>query len=179
MDGGTWQASVHGVSKSQARLNYFTFTFHFHVLEKEIATHSSILAWRIPGTVEPGGLHSLGSDRVGHDWSDLEAAAATDRYELISILVLAFWFVFAVLFYSYFRFFLCGLIIFLNGILVTLSLLFLFICCRFLICSYYGVYVCLPVGMSTCFKLIININHVLNDLLIFYSYPQHFVFFMF
>ena len=144
-----------------------------------MATHSSTLAWRIPGMGEPGGLPSMGSHRVGHDWSDLAAATAIDRYELISILVLDFWFVFAVLFYSYFSFFLCGLIILLNGILVTLSLLFLFICCRFLISSYYEVYVCLPVGMSTCFKLIININHVLNDLLIFYSYPQHFVFFMF
>ena len=59
-------AAVHGVAKSQTRLRGFTFTFHFHVLEKEMATHSSI-AWRIPGTVEPGGLPSLGSHRVGHD----------------------------------------------------------------------------------------------------------------
>ena len=59
--------SVHGVSKNRARLNDFTFTFHFHALEKEMATHSSVLAWRIPGTAEPGGLLSMGSHRVGHD----------------------------------------------------------------------------------------------------------------
>ena len=74
MDGGAWWAAVHGVAKSQTRLS--DFTFHFHALEKEMATHSSVLAWRIPGTVEPGGLPSMGSHRVGHDWSDLAAAAA-------------------------------------------------------------------------------------------------------
>ena len=62
MDGGAWQAALHGVTKSQARLSYFTFTFHFHALEKETATHSSVLAWRILGTGEPGGLPSMGSD---------------------------------------------------------------------------------------------------------------------
>ena len=62
------------VTKSQTRLSDFTFTFHFHTLEKEMATHFSVLAWRIPGTREPGGLPSLGSHRVGHDWSDLAAA---------------------------------------------------------------------------------------------------------
>ena len=62
MDGGAWQAVLHGVTKSQARLSYFTFTFHFHALEKETATHSSVLAWRILGTGEPGGLPSMGSD---------------------------------------------------------------------------------------------------------------------
>ena len=67
---------VHGVAKSQTRLKDFTFTFHFHSLEKEMATHSSVLAWRIPGTGEPGGLPSMGSHRVSHDWSDLAAAAA-------------------------------------------------------------------------------------------------------
>ena len=72
MDGG----AVHGVAKSQTWLSDFTFTFHFHALEKEMATHSSVLAWRIPGTEEPGGLPSMGSHRVGHDWSDLAAAAA-------------------------------------------------------------------------------------------------------
>ena len=56
MDGGAWQAVVHGVAKSQTRLSNFTFTFHFHALEKEMATHSSVLAWRVPGTAEPGGL---------------------------------------------------------------------------------------------------------------------------
>ena len=67
MDGGAWWASVHGVAKSLTRLSDFTFTFHFHALEKEMATHSSVLAWRIPGTEEPGGLPTMGSDRVGHD----------------------------------------------------------------------------------------------------------------
>ena len=77
MDGGAWWAAVHGVARSRTRLSDFTFTFHSHALEKEMATHSSVLAWRIPGTGEPGGLPSMGSHRVGHDWSDL-AAAATD-----------------------------------------------------------------------------------------------------
>ena len=67
---------VHGVTKSQTWPRDFTFTFHFHALEKEMATHSSVLAWRITGTGEPGGLPSLGSHRVRHDWSDLAAAAA-------------------------------------------------------------------------------------------------------
>ena len=66
--------SVHGVAKSRIRLSDFTFTFHFHALEKEMATHSSVLAWRIPGTVEPDGLPSVGSHRVGHD---LAAAAVS------------------------------------------------------------------------------------------------------
>ena len=76
MDGGAWWATVHEVAKSRTRLSDFTFTFHFHALEKEMATHSSVLAWRIPGTGEPGGLPSMGSRRIGHDWSDLAAAAA-------------------------------------------------------------------------------------------------------
>ena len=76
MDGGAWQATVHEVTKSRIRLSDFTFTFHFHALEKEMATHSSVLAWRIPGMAEPGGLPSMGSHGVGHDWSDLAAAAA-------------------------------------------------------------------------------------------------------
>ena len=59
--------AVHGVSKSRTRLNDLTFTFHFHALDKEMATHSGVLAWRIPGTGEPGGLPSLGSHRVEHD----------------------------------------------------------------------------------------------------------------
>ena len=67
MDRGAWWAAVHGVAKSWTRLSDFTFTFHFHALEKEMATHSSVLAWRIPGMGEPGGLLSLGSHRVGHD----------------------------------------------------------------------------------------------------------------
>ena len=67
MDGGAWWAAVRGVAKSWTRLSDFTFTFHFHALEKEMATHSSVLAWRIPGMAEPGGLPSLGSHRVGHN----------------------------------------------------------------------------------------------------------------
>ena len=67
MDGGPWQAAVRGVATSQTRLSNFTFTFHFHAMEKEMATHSSVLAWRIPGTAEPGGLPSMGSHRVRHD----------------------------------------------------------------------------------------------------------------
>ena len=65
-EGGAWKAAVHGVAKSRIRLSDFTFTFHLHALEKETATHSRVLAWRIPGTGEPGGL-SMGSHRVGHD----------------------------------------------------------------------------------------------------------------
>ena len=76
MDGGAWKAAVHGVAEGWTRLSDFTYTFHFHALEEEMATHSSVLAWRIPGTGEPSGLPSLGSHRVGHDWSDLAAAAA-------------------------------------------------------------------------------------------------------
>ena len=72
MDGGAWWATVHGVAKSRTRLSDFPFPFHFHALEKEMATHSSVLAWRIPGTGEPGGLLSMGSHRVGH------SAAAAD-----------------------------------------------------------------------------------------------------
>ena len=67
MDGGAWWAAVHGVTRSQTRLSDFTLFFHFHALEKEMATHSSALAWRIPRTEEPGGLPSLGSHRVGHN----------------------------------------------------------------------------------------------------------------
>ena len=67
MDGVPWWAAVHGVARSWARLSNFTLTFHFHALEKEMATHSSVLAWGIPGTGEPGGLPSMGLHRVGHD----------------------------------------------------------------------------------------------------------------
>ena len=88
MDRGAWWAAVHGVAKSRTRLSNFTFTFHFHALEKETATHSSVLAWRIPGTGEPGGLPSMGSHRVGHNWSDLAAAAAA----------IYFWFLFNFIF---------------------------------------------------------------------------------
>ena len=67
MGGGAWWAAVHGVARSRTRLSDFTFTFHIHASEKETATHSSVLAWRTPGTAEPGGLLSMGSHRVGHD----------------------------------------------------------------------------------------------------------------
>ena len=76
MDRGAWRAAVRGVTEGRTRLSDFTFTFYFHALEKEMATHSSVLAWRIPGTGEPGGLLSMGSHRVGHNWSDLAAVAA-------------------------------------------------------------------------------------------------------
>ena len=76
MDRGAWWAAVHGVVKSRTWLSNFTFPFHFHALEEEMATHSSVLALRLPGTGEPGGLPSMGSHRVRHDWSDLAAAAA-------------------------------------------------------------------------------------------------------
>ena len=81
MDRGTWWAAVHRVAKSRTRLSDFTFTFHFRALEKEMATHSSVLAWRIPGTGEPGGLPSMGSHRVGHDWSNLAAAGCREWWQ--------------------------------------------------------------------------------------------------
>ena len=83
MDGGAWWAAVHGVTQSRMRLSDFTFTFHFHTLEKEMAPHSSVLAWRIPGTGEPGGLPSMGSHRVGHDWSDAAAAAQLTPHSMV------------------------------------------------------------------------------------------------
>ena len=82
IDGGAWWAAVHGVSKSRTRLSNLTFPFHFHALEKEMATHPSVLAWRIPGTVEPDGLPSMQSHRVGQDWSNLAVAAADVFLEL-------------------------------------------------------------------------------------------------
>ena len=88
MDRGGWWAVVHGVTKSRAWLSGFTFTFHFHALEKEMAAHSSVLAWRIPGTGEPGGLPSMESHRVGHDWSDLAAAAAVSKLTIANPLQL-------------------------------------------------------------------------------------------
>ena len=93
MDGGAWWAAVHGVAKSWTRLSDFTFTFHFHVLEEEMATHSSVLAWRIPGTAGPGGQPSMGSHRVGHDWSDLAAAAAAVMYDcyILTFFFLCLW----------------------------------------------------------------------------------------
>ena len=77
MDGGAWWAAVHGVMKSRTWLSDFTFTFHFYALEKEMATHSSVLAWRIPWTEKPGRLQSMASHRVRHDWSNLAAVAAS------------------------------------------------------------------------------------------------------
>ena len=91
MDGGAWRAAVHGVAKSRTRLSDFPFTFHFHALEKEMATHSSVLAWRIPGTGEPGGLPSNGSHRVGHDWSDLAGSLLYSSLLLPSIKTLCSW----------------------------------------------------------------------------------------
>ena len=79
VNGRAWWAAVQGVAKSPTQLSDFTFTFHFHALEKEMATHSSVLAWRLPGTGEPGWLPSMGSHRVGHDLSDLAAAANSNR----------------------------------------------------------------------------------------------------
>ena len=76
MDGGAWWATVRGVAKSQTRLSDFTFTFHFHASEKEMAPHSSVLAWRVPGMGEPGGRLSVGPHRVGHNWSDLAVSSS-------------------------------------------------------------------------------------------------------
>ena len=89
MDGRAWWAAVHGVSKSLTGLSDFTFTFHFHALEKEMASHSSVLAWRIPGTGEPGGLPSMGSHRVGHDWRDLAAASQSNITSSLRLLWIA------------------------------------------------------------------------------------------
>ena len=86
MDGGAWSAAVHGVAKSWARLGDFPFTFHFHALEKEMTPYSSVLAWRIPGTGEPGRLPSMGSHRVGHD---LTAEAVASEYLRLLIFLLA------------------------------------------------------------------------------------------
>ena len=80
MDGGGWQAAFHGVAKSRTQLSDFIFTFHSHALEKEMATHSSLLAWRIQGMGEPGELPSMGSHRVRHNWSDLAEAAAGEIF---------------------------------------------------------------------------------------------------
>ena len=92
MDGGAWWAAVHGVTKSWTRLSHFTFTFHFHALEKEMSTHSSVLARRIRGVVEPGGLLSMGSHRFGHDWSNFAAvAAAAERVGISSLSSLIAW----------------------------------------------------------------------------------------
>ena len=95
MGRGAWWAAVHGVPKSRTRLSDFTFTFHVHALEKEMATHSSVLAWRIPETGEPGELLSMVSHRVRHDWSGLAAAAMIlwhySQFCIFLYLDLAFW----------------------------------------------------------------------------------------
>ena len=92
MDGGAWCAVVHGIATSRAQLSDFTFTFHFPALEKEMATHSCVLAWRSPGTGEPGGLPSMGSHRVRHDGRDLAAAAAATAGEkLVDFTYFYFW----------------------------------------------------------------------------------------
>ena len=85
IDWEAWQGAVHGVAKSWTRLSDFTFTLHFHTLEKEIATHSSVLAWRIPGMGKPGGLPSMGSYRVGHDWHNLATAAYNSNAKLVGL----------------------------------------------------------------------------------------------
>ena len=94
MEGGAWWAAVHGFAKSQTRLSNFTFTFHFQALEQEMATHSSVLVWRIPGMGEPVGLPSMESHRVGHDWSNLATADIHPSVELVDHrmgIFLVFW----------------------------------------------------------------------------------------
>jgi len=83
MDGRAWWATVHGVAESQTWLSDFTFTFHSYALKKEMATHSSVCALRIPGTGEPGGLPSMGSHRVRHNWSDLAAVSAAAEIKFL------------------------------------------------------------------------------------------------
>src|SRR5574337_301261 len=88
MDGEAWWAAIHGVAKSQTRLSAFTFTFYFHALEKEMATHSSVLAWRIPGMGKPGGLPSMGSHRVGHDRSEEHTSELQSPLNLVCRILL-------------------------------------------------------------------------------------------
>ena len=85
MDRGAWKAAVHGVAEGRTQLSDFTFTFHFHALEKKMATHSSVLAWRIPGTGKPVGLPSMGLYWVGHDWSDLAIAIVVSLFRFLSL----------------------------------------------------------------------------------------------
>ena len=108
MGRGAWWVAVHGVAKSWTRLSDFIFTFHSHALEKEMTTHSSVLAWRIPGTGEPGGLLSMGSHRVGHNWSDL-AAAAAGNVNIASLCSICFlFFFFQCWFFVYFSLWICA-----------------------------------------------------------------------
>ena len=88
MDGRAWWAAIHGVTKSRTRLSDFIFTSYFHALKKEMATQSSVLAWRIPGTGEPGGLQSMGSHRVRHYWSDLAAATLLLMFNFMPKIIL-------------------------------------------------------------------------------------------
>ena len=90
MDGGAWKAAVHRVAEGQTRLSDFAFTFHFHALEKEMANHSSVLAWRIPGTGEPGGLPSMGSHRVGHNWSGSSSSRCAFKFCLFLTIIALF-----------------------------------------------------------------------------------------
>ena len=93
MDGGAWWAAVHGVARSQTRLSDSTFTFHFHALEKEMATHSSILSWRIPGTEEPGGLLSMGSQSRTR-LKQLSSSSSRDvMYTMINIINTAIYYI--------------------------------------------------------------------------------------
>ena len=85
MEGGAWKAAVYGVAGNQTQLSNFTFTFYFQALEKEMAIHSSVLAWRIPGTAEPGGLPSMGLHRVGHDLAEAAAAAGRQGEGIASV----------------------------------------------------------------------------------------------
>ena len=124
MDGGAWWAAVHGVTKSRTQLSDFTFTFHFHALEKEMATHSSVLALRIPGTREPDGLPSMGSHRVGHDWSDLAAAAAACMVKRYPFYICTIWLLLLNCFLSFILFIVLFLRFTQNYILQRFNILF-------------------------------------------------------
>ena len=147
MDGGAWWAAVHGVTRSRTRLRDFTFTLHFHGLEKEMATHSSVLAWRIPGTGEPGGLLSVGSHRVGHEWSTLAAAAAmflcvcvhvhasSLSFEHLDCFCSVSWLLWIMIFANFYEIFLCKL----YYVKPNFTILMIFMCNLYLKChrTYY------------------------------------------
>ena len=134
--------------------HFSLFTFHFHALEKEMATHSSVLAWRIPGMAEPGGLPPMGWHRVRYDWSDLAAAAAASRHVLIAILLLVSgYFCSSSLFIFSFSFILSGLIIFFSSIHVFLP--FYFLCTVQFWFVVTMEFICLPTTISTYFKLVV------------------------